>query len=50
MPSRHHFTSPFFAMIMLSSAFHLSQTPAHAQNACDQELLMDTRATGRPNA
>lgn len=50
MPSRHHFATPFFAMIMLSGAFHMSQTPAHAQNACDQELLMDTRATGRPNA
>ena len=50
MTSRHHFATPFFAMIMLFSAFYLSQTPAHAQNACDQELLMDTRATGRPNA
>ena len=50
MPSRHHFATPFFALMMLCGAFHLAQTPAHAQNACDQELLMDTRATGRPNA
>ena len=50
MPLRHHFATPLFAGIMLIGAFHISQTPAHAQNACDQELLMDTRATGRPNA
>ena len=50
MPCRHHFVTPLFAMMMLFGAFHLAQTPAHAQNACDQELLMDTRATGRPNA
>ena len=50
MPLRHHFATPLFSGIMLIGAFHISQTPAHAQNACDQELLMDTRATGLPNA
>ena len=50
MPSRHHFAKPIIAMIMLSGVFLVSQTPARAQNACDQELLMDTGATGRPNA